>query len=41
MDLASLIPLVVKMSIVLTVFALGLEVTTEDVLSLRRRPEAA
>jgi BASS family bile acid:Na+ symporter len=38
MDLASLIPLVVKVSILLTVFALGLQVSIEDVLSLLRRP---
>lgn len=38
MDLASLIPLVVKASIVLTVLALGLQVSTGDVLSIFRRP---
>jgi len=38
MDLASLVPLVVKLSIVLTVVALGLEATPADVLALLRRP---
>lgn len=38
MDLASLIPLVVNASIVLTVLALGLQVSTGDVLSIFRRP---
>jgi BASS family bile acid:Na+ symporter len=38
MDLATLIPLVLRLSIVLTVFALGLGVSPDDVLSLRRRP---
>ena len=38
MTLASLIPLLVKASIWLTVFALGLEVSIEDVLFLGRKP---
>jgi len=37
MDLASLIPLVVKTSIILTVLALGLQVSIGDVLSIFRR----
>jgi bile acid:Na+ symporter, BASS family len=38
MNLASLIPLLVKASIWVTVFALGLEVSIEDVLFLVRKP---
>jgi bile acid:Na+ symporter, BASS family len=38
MDLASLIPLAIKTSIFLTVFALGLNATLEDALYLLRRP---
>jgi bile acid:Na+ symporter, BASS family len=38
MNLATLIPLVVKVSILVTVFTLGLEVGVGDVLSLCRRP---
>lgn len=38
MDLATLIISVLKLSVILTVFALGLGVTVGDILSLRERP---
>lgn len=38
MDLASLIPLVIKASIALTVFALGMQTDLEEVLSVLRKP---
>jgi len=38
MDLATLVPLVVKLSIILTVVALGLDASPKDVVALFRRP---
>jgi BASS family bile acid:Na+ symporter len=38
MDFATIIISVLKLSVILTVFALGLGVTVDDILALRRRP---